>query len=248
MWFGTTHGLQKYDGYTVRNFEFSNSKFEGPITTAMIQNGDTTILLATWQGLWTFNLRTEQFSPFLEHEAFVDRRMEALAEDRRQRLWIGTWTGGLYCYDRATGVVRAYGEKDGLGDNSIVGLLVDHAGIVWIATPTGLNSFDPTSGRFVQYHADAENSASLLSEEVWSLDEDGLGRLWVGTLKGLQILNRQTGKFQLVYSKPGEFNEVKAITHDPSDNVWFEVTGVGLFSYSNGSFSFISASGSMCHG
>ena len=59
LWFGTSHGLHKFDGYTVRNFSFGTPQDVGPFVTNIIEDGDSALLLSTWNGLWRFDLATE---------------------------------------------------------------------------------------------------------------------------------------------------------------------------------------------
>ncbi len=243
LWFGTTHGLQKYDGYSVKVYEIPAQKFEGPSVTSMIEYGDSLILLATRRGLWTFNFKTEQFNPFLPNIEFGDGRIGALLQDGLGKLWIGTRTAGLFCYDPATKAVRRYTGNDGLSDSTVVQVIVDHSGIVWIATHHGLNSFIPETGRFVQYHSNPLDKHTLSSDEIEVIHEDAAGELWIGTTKGLQKFDRRTGSMQRVDVAVGELSDVKAITHDAAGIIWIGIAGAGLFSYEHGSLTQLAPSG-----
>jgi signal transduction histidine kinase len=66
-------------------------------------------------------------------------------------LWVGS-PKGLYSFDTETGqFTRHYTEKDGLANNSIVGILGDALGNIWISTINGLSRFDPKTETFRNY-------------------------------------------------------------------------------------------------
>ncbi|MEM7356237.1 MAG: two-component regulator propeller domain-containing protein, partial [Acidobacteriota bacterium] len=65
--------------------------------------------------------------------------------------WIATIGGGLSRWDRERGEFRHFREKDGLSDDSVVGILEDDAGHLWIAASNGLNRFDPITEQFTTF-------------------------------------------------------------------------------------------------
>ena len=73
----------------------------------------------------------------------------ALFTDRQQRLWVGTYGGGLNILDASTGTVSArfrhLSTAQGLPDDNVNALLEDPAGKVWASTDNGLAMIDPTS-------------------------------------------------------------------------------------------------------
>lgn len=70
--------------------------------------------------------------------------------------------------------------QDGLPQNSVHSLLQTRDGYIWFGTYEGLVRFNGVS--FVVF--DTRNTPALRSNSAWTLLEDGLGTLWVGTLGG----------------------------------------------------------------
>jgi diguanylate cyclase (GGDEF)-like protein len=71
----------------------------------------------------------------------------ALFADARQRLWIGTYGGGidvLALGDASGGMVRL-NSSHGLPDNNVNALLEDEQGRLWVSTDSGLAMIDPHS-------------------------------------------------------------------------------------------------------
>ena len=73
--------------------------------------------------------------------------------------------------------------EQGLSQSSVMDILQDRRGYVWLATEEGLDRFDGLS--FKVYKHDPAEAASLPSSFVWDVEEDTSGDLWVATTGGL---------------------------------------------------------------
>jgi ligand-binding sensor domain-containing protein/signal transduction histidine kinase len=66
-------------------------------------------------------------------------------------IWVASLTG-LFRFDPETGkFTRHYVEKDGLANNSVVGVIGDAQGNIWVSTAKGLSRFDPRTESFRNY-------------------------------------------------------------------------------------------------
>jgi ligand-binding sensor domain-containing protein len=59
--------------------------------------------------------------------------------DAQQRVWAGTWGGGLAVY---TGSWRNFTQNDGLGGNIVYSLAEDEQGRIWAGTNGGISVYD----------------------------------------------------------------------------------------------------------
>jgi len=119
-------------------------------------------------------------------------------------------------------------SEQGLSNNRVNNTIKDSRGFIWIATADGLNRYD--GYKFKIYRYDPSDSTSLADNFVYSLREDRLGNIWVGTRSaGLNKLDRKNGRFRRIKLYPPgasqeeqqKFNSVYAIYNDPfaKDNV-----------------------------
>ena len=84
-------------------------------------------------------------------------------------------------------------SRDGLSHNTVLSILQDRQGYLWVGTVDGLNRYDGYG--FVIFRHDPQDSTSLSDGNVIALLEDLEGQLWVGTEGGLSRLDRDAGRF-----------------------------------------------------
>jgi signal transduction histidine kinase/DNA-binding response OmpR family regulator len=77
--------------------------------------------------------------------------INAIYEDSRHTLWIGTWAG-LNRFNPLTGTFKAYRKEDGLADNVVYGIIEDEDGNFWVSTNQGISKFDPVHISFENYN------------------------------------------------------------------------------------------------
>jgi signal transduction histidine kinase/ligand-binding sensor domain-containing protein len=114
----------------------------------------------------------------------------ALFKDRDGTLWVGC-DQFVNRFDRETETFRRYPVP------SVYHISQGAAGTLWLATPTGLYSLDPATGRIRRYSHDPNDPSSLSSNDVKSSGEDREGTLWVANGEGLDGFDRTTGKVTL---------------------------------------------------
>ncbi|GAB3010799.1 hybrid sensor histidine kinase/response regulator transcription factor [Niabella terrae] len=83
----------------------------------------------------------------------IGKTVRAIREDRRGNFWIAAEGGGLILFDRATGrIQKRYTEANGLSSNTLLNLLEDNNGNLWISSSNGLNKFDPVTEQFNRFY------------------------------------------------------------------------------------------------
>jgi ligand-binding sensor domain-containing protein len=252
IWLGTPRGLCKYDGYRAQRVG-EGFPTDGPpvIITSIIKLEDGALLIATGAGLWTFDPRTERFSPFLADKPLAGTRINALLEDSAGTIWIGTEVLGLYSYSRRTKILESYTRKSGLSDSRVNCLLLDHTGEVWIGTVAGgLNVFDPTTRTFGHYRASSSDPTTLNSDHIMALCENGRDELWAGTDQGLNVLHRETGHVDRIDLHSTAKHNVNSIVRDPGSasgaapgRLWIGASELGLLSFFDRALTRVAAKG-----
>ncbi len=107
-------------------------------------------------------------------------------DDKNNRVWIGTFEGGLSVFDRKTEkfskFVKTQNCKNCLSENAISSIYLDNYGTVWIGTfGGGLNKYDIQKKTF-SYITENEG---LANNVVYGILEDGANHLWLSTNRGI---------------------------------------------------------------
>jgi signal transduction histidine kinase/ligand-binding sensor domain-containing protein/DNA-binding response OmpR family regulator len=112
----------------------------------------------------------------------------AIHEDKRGQCWIGTEGGGLVLFDRKSGkVIRRFSETEGLCNNSILNILEDDQGYLWLSTFNGLARFDPVRGEFRNFfESDGLQSNQFNYKAAAKLSD---GQLLFGGINGFNIFD-----------------------------------------------------------
>ena len=82
--------------------------------------------------------------------------------------------------------------EDGLSQNSVVSIAQDSLGFMWFGTRNGLSRYDGYEFRI--FESSPDDSLSLLSNAVNSLETGSDTTLWIGTSQGLCMWDQRAGK------------------------------------------------------
>jgi methyl-accepting chemotaxis protein/ligand-binding sensor domain-containing protein len=187
LWFGTDKGLDRYDGYSVRNYRHQrgNARSIADGTIGSIhQDRQGVIWVGTSVGLSRYDLDRDAFTNFPIGPG--PTAVRAILDDSRGTLWVGT-ADGLFVFDRTRNAVSRPSGEAGveLASLNVQALLEDSRKQLWVGTETrGMFALDPANGGLTAHRHDAANSSSLPDDDVRSIVEDASGALWIGTWNG----------------------------------------------------------------
>ena len=93
---------------------------------------------------------------------------------------------------RSNILFRHIGVESGLSQSTVLAILQDRTGLMWIGTKSGLNRYDGTLFKWYYSYPDGH---SLGSSYINALFEDANGRIWIGTDCGVWIYSPLTDSF-----------------------------------------------------
>jgi len=141
----------------------------------------------------------------------MQNQMAELVMDHQGNIWVSTSLSGLSRFDESTNSFLHLKDKPSITafDNtrSARSIYVDADGTIWLAMHTsGVLYFNLTKQSFINYERpdgidEAEIDEVLLSNWTRVFAEDPLGRLWIGTVDGVSILDRETQTFTSLNNK-----------------------------------------------
>jgi signal transduction histidine kinase/ligand-binding sensor domain-containing protein/DNA-binding response OmpR family regulator len=207
MWFGTSDGLNKFDGtnFTAYNHDERDS-------TSIPANEVISLLEDKAGKLWvgTSHGGLAYYDP--QHNSFVsykgDGSMQkgnpaaarALYQDHFGDIWVGSY-GGFRIIDPLTGKVTTI-DINPLLTNAVNTLVVltffeDNRHRMWIGTNGGLLIFNRKSAKFTSFIHHDTDTASISDNAINSITQDSQGHLFFGTYKGLNMLMPDEKSFRV---------------------------------------------------
>ncbi|HTX99775.1 MAG TPA: two-component regulator propeller domain-containing protein [Bacteroidota bacterium] len=244
LWFGSYHGLARYDGYRFVVFEHragDTSSLSQNSVRDIIEDRRGQLWVSTENGLNRFNRETEAFTAWYadarDSNSLSSNSTRQLLEDSRGNIWIAT-DHGLNRLDlaRNTFVKFLHNPNDtaSISSNNIQALFEDHEGKLWVGTDGGLDQLDPTTGKARHFRHRPADPRSLSDNRILCIEGDHKGNLWVGTEHGgLNRLSPGSASFTRYLfdpSSPRTFRSqtVSSILEDRAGDLWIGTYGGGL--------------------
>ncbi len=220
-------GLHRYDPLSglLQRFQYDagddRSLPSDQVTVILEWKGQ--MLVGTNKGLASYNPQSMDFEklPFVPEETLV----YALAKDKQDGLWIGTYHQGAFYYSPQGRLSQyAAGEEADypLSDNLVYSILVDSHDRVWIGTNNGLNRVEPSNHSVQQYRRNGDDRAQLANNTIRSLYQDSEENIWIGMVGGgLARYVEKTNQFVSFTEADGlSGNVVTGILEDEQRSLW----------------------------
>ncbi len=121
-----------------------------------------------------------------------------------------------------------YTVVDGLSQNSVMDILEDSSGFLWIATKNGLNRFDGDC--FQIFKVAGPESKKISNNIVNCLTQDEQGNVWIGTDYGLNVYSQVTNKITQYFKSDEGLSSDKILSMliDKDGLLWIGYNGDGV--------------------
>ncbi|WP_295124838.1 hybrid sensor histidine kinase/response regulator transcription factor [uncultured Chitinophaga sp.] len=97
-----------------------------------------------WAGNYTSLVRIDRERK--KHQFFpIGHPVRCIHETRKGQFFLGTQGAGLLLFDKVTGKYRQFTTADGLPSNTILRMLEDSKGNIWLSTYNGIVKFNPAT-------------------------------------------------------------------------------------------------------
>lgn len=125
---------------------------------------------------------------YKQHKVYnVGYPVRCIYEDKKNNFWIGTQEGGLMLFNRTNHTFKRYTTKEGLPNNTILRMLEDETGKLWLSTYDGLARFNPASEECQNfYQSDGLQSNQFSFNAALSLSS---GEFLFGGIKGFNVFH-----------------------------------------------------------
>jgi ligand-binding sensor domain-containing protein/signal transduction histidine kinase/DNA-binding response OmpR family regulator len=242
LWFGTSTGLNRYDGYEFEVYLKSNSdstSLSDNEINDIAEDHDGNLWIGTRAGISVLDINTYRFKRIdligLAKSGCRDvTYITALTADSEGNIWIGTHSG-LFFYNCTTRAIEHFMPDEQSCSslfNNITALSHDNEGSVWIGT---------VNGYIFKYSISSSSIEKLESlrfrhgagNPVRQLFADKEGILWVADSYGLCQFDIRARIWihdkQSVLDSNFSNLQINGISQDSEGIIWIVIDGKGLF-------------------
>ena len=243
IWIGTTYGLNRFDGITVKNY-FSSPRDSGSISSHYILSlycdSKSRLWVGTHHGISLFNYAANRFINYRSPKKVA---INDIREDKTGRIWLAT-EDGLWIVDQLDLSIRKFELANDPEFSKKFGcpvrqLISSPGGDWYLATNCGIKMFNPLTYTYDEIKEDTSKKISLSGNYIMSAALDSTGFLWVASLyprvmlhkidlknRAIKYYDRFTGA-----DKKWGGNAISRILVDRKGRVWFTASISGLSLY-----------------
>jgi ligand-binding sensor domain-containing protein/serine phosphatase RsbU (regulator of sigma subunit) len=253
LWMSSSNGLLSFDRVTSTFQYYYDIPGDYPNRTnrilSILSDNEKQIWIGTSNGLVQFHFSSRTFS-----QDFIYGRdkkevtgIASILKDPGGILWMGT-ENGLVSYDpmkKSSELLSVFFvDQLNVKIGAVSSLVMDHSGILWVSGINGLFKIDTKPKKFRIYNSSPINYPGLNGDMTSVLYRESEDLIWVGIWnKGLNILNRRTGKVELYSASDPDpvkrisDNKIRCVLHDRHDQIWLgSVNGLDIFDKASRSF------------
>jgi len=235
VWVGAVDCLNLFDPTTetFKRFKVSNTTSSNGVLS-ITQDAAGNILVGSYNGLYYLK-PGKTATEYSLHRSNIcgNEKINCLYIDKEQNIWLGTghalkiYSPSKKAFLPLPSSLQAYKT---LSSSVIRNIIQDKNNNYWIATETdGLFYYNVKNQTCFNYTQDN----GLLSSTVRAVFEKEKNEIWVGTKKGLNIINTRTNQISKFVNDPFDpnsisQNSIRCIFKDNENNVWLGTFNGGL--------------------
>jgi signal transduction histidine kinase/ligand-binding sensor domain-containing protein/CheY-like chemotaxis protein len=260
MWFITSNGIVKYDGYEFTIYQSDQNDPNSIYVSdgaSLYEDKSHNLWIALVNGMSLYNREADNFTNYLndpEAEETNTNVFYDIIEDNTGTLWVGTLNRLLKLVKHPEKLISDQNiiEKSYIHDpedstsivsNCVYRLYEDRSGILWLATDKGLCKYNKETDDFTTYRVNRKDHYNY--NRMYSILEDSKNNFWIGTIGGgLAKFDRKKCEFdfisftnyrdynpELPISKYTANNLQRSILEDYDGTLWITTTGAGLINF-----------------
>ena len=187
LWIGTDVGVSKYNGSTFTNYTVSDGLPTNVITYITSDTLNNKWFATEMGGISKYNNATFTTISTITVDSLLDNNTFAIAVDKFENKWIGTWMG-ITKINAAGNWVANYRTIDGMYNDYVRDLKFDSKGNLWIGLfadynlDGGISRFNGTN--WISY----TTADGLADKQVIRLAVDKNDDIWIATGNGVSKL------------------------------------------------------------
>lgn len=213
MWFGTSNGLDRYDGYSLKHYStvshFSHLFIESNYINDIEEDNNNNLWIASEAGIIRIDLLKENLEYFKQYSGknkdILHTPIKKILIDDLGNLWIGKSDCIAYAIlDKESNITDIRILKKDVDINTII----KHNNDIWVGGNGYLGRFTtPTNNNYINVPINMNLEVSKLTFNCLFSCGD---YLWIGTQNGLYCYNTQSQFYSFYQHNPFDENSISS--------------------------------------
>ncbi len=239
MWFGTEHGLNRYDGYEFKKYSSRSDQggLLGDQIWSIFEDSNEVMYIGTDQGLCIYDRSEDRFYPIDSVVNTIEKPINGVVgriyEDAENNLWFGTWIDGIYRLDSTRSHLSHFSTFDDTRNTTYdyrIRSIVVVNNLLYASTwGHGLLQLNIVNGDYHYFNTSNSglktNGTSFLNEYIES------GFLWLSTRRGIQKFDLEKQTFHEIGNPVLDTIRLGGEITKIGDKIWTSGYGSGLYVY-----------------
>ncbi|TCD00759.1 hybrid sensor histidine kinase/response regulator [Pedobacter frigidisoli] len=236
MWFGTRYGLNRYDGYNIKVYQYAEAdttSVSNNYITCLFSDSRKKLWVGTSGGLNLYNEKVDNFERVSTQpknpRGISSHVINCITEDKKGNIWIGTLNGlNLLVGGKQSQIKRFFDTKSGNGPfHNIRSIVEDHLGNIWAGSSNGLLKMTLKNEKYqIKIFQNSGNLGDISENYISNIIEDKRQQLWISTQsKGLNLFSPTTQNFKSFKHIPKDpkslvSNTIRNMVLDDGGKLW----------------------------
>ena len=231
MWFGTSDGLNRYDGYniiTYHNEPFNSNSLPGNCIVEIVESVNGDLCINTQSGLCRYIVEKDTFEriDLFNDSLSSDTRHYRISASKNNSLWIGT-DHGLYNYDMENQSVEQILPSEFIPRFHFI--YEDSDTTFWARDDSSICRYNPKTNKLTRLKVFLKQSGDNVGGPFCEGPDN---RIWIGSTNGIYMAEKNSHevhgiKYFYPWINEEEFRTVKSIAKR-KDEIWFGGVTSGL--------------------
>jgi len=246
MWFGTTDGLNRFDGKSFVNFKSDPDDATSLSVNNIIclyEDVHHLLWVGTYDGgLNVFNVNTGKFKHYFANKkdstSLSSNHVSQILPAADGKMWLAT-AGGIDLFDPTTGKfqrLKIIEDGEDISNTFVNNLFLDKHNNLWIASWRPTIRYNIPSKQFTFFEKNSSYPQAVKPWQGYNFIEDHNSNIWICTGNGLMKYDPFRDKFTLYLHEEGNENSISGDfcyggICDSAGRIWI-ATSNGLTIYS----------------
>ncbi|MCB0558551.1 MAG: histidine kinase [Lewinellaceae bacterium] len=226
LWFGSSHGLFRYDGQQYHQYLAPDSLTNNKVAAIFEDKGHR--FWAGYEDGRIFYMETPgHLQLWQPEEGLPTARISGFGQRDDGLMWLATYGEGVYYFDGR----RMYNinTEDGLLGNDVYVMVMDDSGQAWVGTDGGISICSVRDGK--KNVRNITRADGLPDEIVRAILPDEKGNFWIGTYdKGICYYDTKEQVFSQT-QQDWAYGPVSSLELFQGLELWVGTEGQGVFRY-----------------